>query len=328
MERFAYAVASTVEEAVQALDQGCRPLAGGTDLVGMMKKGLTTPGRLVDLKAIEALRGIEREEDRWRIGALTTLSTLARRGSDGSDDLTSLTEAAVESASPQLRHVATLGGNLVQRPRCWYFRNPLAHCWLKGGDRCLAATGRNAYHAILGPGTCRMVHPSDPAVALHALDARVEIVGREGTRTLDLAAFFARPRRGAWSETVLNADELVAALLIPRPPDGARGAYVKVAERAAWDFALVSAAVQVDLNGEMVTEARVALGGVASLPWRAREAEERLVGRALTAGTIEEAASASSFGAAPLPENGYKVQLVEGAVREALRRVSRTQAPE
>lgn len=324
MKRFAYARASTVEGAVQALGDSCRPLAGGTDLIGLMKKGLLAPERVVSLKGIPALRGIERDEDGWRMGALTTLSDLTERYDGVMDrELGVLSQAALESASPQLRHAATLGGNLMQRPRCWYFRNPLTHCWLKGGDHCFAAVGKNAHHAILGADTCHIVHPSDPAVALLALDAEVEVVGPEGSRRIGLGEFFAEPQRGARSETVLGADELITEVFVPGPPAGAQGVYVKVTERASWDFALVSAAVQIEISDDEVEAVRVVLGGVASMPWRAREAEGLLRGKALTAERIEEAATASSAGAAPLSDNGYKVRLVEGAVGEALRRLKR-----
>jgi len=324
MKRFAYARATTVEGAVQALGDRCRPLAGGTDLVGLMKKGLVALDRVVSLRAIPDLRKMERDENGWRIGALTTLSKLGDR-SDGNigRQLTVLSEAALSSASPQLRHVATLGGNLVQRPRCWYFRNPSTRCWLKGGDHCFAAVGKNAYHAILGADMCHIVHPSDPAVALLALDAEVEVVGPDGSRRIGLGEFFAKPQRGARSETVLGADELMTQVLVPGPPAGAQGVYVKVAERAAWDLALVSAAVQMEITDDIVEAVKVVLGGVASMPWRVREAERVLTGKALTAERIEEAASASSSGAAPLSDNGYKVRLVEGAVGEALRRLKR-----
>jgi xanthine dehydrogenase YagS FAD-binding subunit len=326
MERFAYANASTVEEAVHALDEGCQPLAGGTDLVGLMKKGLVKPRKLVNLKMIRDLHGVEKNEEAgWRIGALTSLSDLAapQAGAER-EELALLSDAAAETASPQLRHAATIGGNLVQRPRCWYFRNPLVRCWLKGGDRCFAAVGKNAYHAILGAGTCRSVHPSDPAVALLALDAWVEVAGPDGRRETELAQFFAAPHQGARSETVLAVDELLTAVIVPTPPEGARGAFVKVAERRAWDFALVSAAIQLGFDGGAVTEARVILGGVASKPWRAREAEEALVGEPLSAQTMAAATSASTVEARPLAENGYKVDLAQGAVREALRQVAST----
>jgi xanthine dehydrogenase YagS FAD-binding subunit len=324
MERFSYARATTVEEAVEALDEGYRPLAGGTDLVGLMKKGLVAPEGLISLRSIPGLQGMAREEEGWRIGALTTLSTLAEL--NGPQELAMLSQAAGGSASPQLRHAATIGGNLLQRPRCWYFRNPLTRCWLKGGDRCFAAAGENGFHAILGGGPCYVVHPSDPAVALLALGAQVEIDGPEGRHHVDMADFYTGLRQGAGAEphaswTALGVDELVRSLFVPRQPGDGWGVYVKVAERAAWDFALVSGAVWVGLEDGLVRDARVVLGGVAPAPWRAMEAEEALLGDRLTPETVREAAAASAAGARPLSENGYKVWLAEGVVREALWRL-------
>lgn len=324
MRPFAYARASTVAEAVEVVDKRCRPVAGGTDLIGLMKRGLIAPERLVSLTSVDGLTGVEKREGEWSIGALTTLADLASLAGDSKPGaLTPLYQAAAVSASPQLRHVATIGGNLMQRPRCWYFRNPQTQCWLKGGDRCLASAGENRYHAILGAGRCRMVHPSDPAVALLALDARVEVAGRAGNRELQLDRFFDEPRPGTESETVLRSDELITAVRVAHPAPGSRGVYVKICERQAWDFALVSAAAVVELADGGVGDCRIVLGGVAAKPWRAREAEEALMEGGLEPRAVEEAVLATTAGAVSLSQNGYKVRLVEGAVGEALRRLRR-----
>jgi xanthine dehydrogenase YagS FAD-binding subunit len=320
MRPFAYARAATVEEAVSALDSGCRPLAGGTELLRLMKAGLVAPERLVSIRGIPGLADIERLSGSWHLGALSTLSQLAHGRSLG-QHLPVLQQAARESASPQLRQMATLGGNLVQRPHCWYYRKEGIQCWLKGGDRCFALDGENQRHALFGGGPCYAVHPSDPAVALLALDASVEMASPGGTRQVPVAGFFRQPHQEAWSETALALDELITGIAIPAQPAGARGTYVKVAERAVWDFALVSAAVQLTFDGERVAQARVALGGVAPVPWRSTDAEDAVSGRRLTDEAIRDAAHAATADAEPLSQNGYKVDLIRGVVAEALRRL-------
>ena len=296
MNRFGYGRAASLAEALEVLDDGCRPLAGGTDLLAMMKDGLVAPDRLVDLKRLPGLDGVQERADGLHVGALIRLSALLAHPSIATNPaLACLHEALLRTASPQLRHMATLGGNLLQRPRCWYFRNKLTHCLRKGGRQCLAFRGENKYHAILGGGPCYIVHPSDPAVALLALNASVVVAGPRGTRTVPMTEFYLLPKQDAHSETVLAADELMTEVMIPLPAAGARsarGAYVKVAERQAWDFSLVSAAVQLTLDGDTVAGARVALGGVAPVPWRAEEAEGALVGQTLDEETIARAALA------------------------------------
>jgi xanthine dehydrogenase YagS FAD-binding subunit len=321
MNRFAYARATTLEAALEAMTEECRPLAGGTDLVAMMKEELASPERLVDLKRIPDLDQVRGEEDGLRIGALIKLSTLlADPVVCERPELACLYKALLATASPQVRHMATLGGNLIQRPRCWYFRSKLTACLRKGGQRCFAFRGENKYHAIFGGGPCHIVHPSDPAVALLALDASVVVAGKGSRRTVPLNGFYLLPKQDAHHEVALAADELVTEVLIPSPAAGARGTYVKVAERQAWDFALLSTAVQLRFDGDTVREARVALGAVAPIPWRAEGAEAVLSGHALTPDVIEQAAEAATAGARPLAQNAYKIELARGVVRQALRK--------
>ncbi|MBN1640476.1 MAG: xanthine dehydrogenase family protein subunit M [Anaerolineae bacterium] len=323
MNPFAYARAATVEDALEAIGDGCRPLAGGTDLLALIAEGLIAPERLVDLKRIPGLEGVREGADGVHVGALARLSALiddpllAERAG-----FACLREALSVTASPQLRHMATLGGNLLQRPRCWYYRNPLTHCLRKGGSTCYAFRGESKYHAILGGGPCHIVHPSDPAVALLALDASVVVAGQGGVRRVPLDAFYLLPRQDAHREVALGEDELLTEVVIPLPAAGARGTYVKVAERQAWDFALVSAAVQLTFEGEGVRAARIALGGVAPVPWRAHGAEAALTGAPLTGDAIARAAEAATEGARPLAQNAYKVDLAQGVVRQALQQIS------
>lgn len=330
MKPFAYASATSIEEAVEALTTPggtteCRPLAGGTDLVAMMKDGLVEPEKLVNLKTIPGLDGIALRSDGWHIGALTTLAALGAHPGWGAEDAMAGLVAAVEgAASPQLRHMATLGGNLVQRPRCWYFRNREIPCWRKGGRRCFAFRGENKVHSIFGGGPCYAVHPSDPAVALLALDAAVLVVGPRDRREVSLEAFYQLPVRDRQYEdgyhpvTILAANELIAEVVIPRPERGARSVYVKATERGAWDFALVSVAISIVRSGTVVEKARIAMGGVAPIPWRAGEAEAALANQTITAEVIEQVAAAAVAGARPLQQNAYKVDLVKGVVRQAL----------
>jgi xanthine dehydrogenase YagS FAD-binding subunit len=319
MNRFAHADASSLEEAIEVLDKECRPLAGGTDLLGLMKQGLIAPKRLVNLKTIPELDQIREEGDGWHVGATVSLSRLAAHPSIGQrPEMACLYEAILQSASPQLRHMATIGGNLVQQPRCWYYRNPLIPCWRKGGQRCFALHGENKYHTILGESPCHAVHPSDPAVALLALGVCAAAAGPTGRRTIPLAEFYRLPTRENRRDAVLVEKELIAEVIIPLPLVGSRSTYVKIAERGSWDFALISVAAQLVFSGEMVEKARVVLGGVASMPWRTPGVEEALEGKVLSPAVIKQAAEAATAGIRLLEHNAYKVDLVRGAVRRAL----------
>ena len=326
MHRFAHASASSIEEAVDVLGESCRPIAGGTDLVALMKDDLEVPERLVNLKTIPGMTGVMARPDGLHIGALTTLSMLASDAAIASRPaMTVLVEAIGQSASPQLRHMATVGGNLLQRPRCWYYRNHRVPCWRKGGQRCFAFQGENKYHTILGGGPCYAVHPSDPGVALLALGASALLVGPRDRRTVPLESFYRLPKRdyywanGYHPVTVLEPNEVVAEIIIPAANSAARSVYVKITERGTWDFALVSAAVSLVVSGGGVEAVSIALGGVAPVPWRARAAEAALSGKALDDDVIEQVAAASVANARPLARNRYKVDLVKSALSQALR---------
>ncbi|MBV9357385.1 MAG: FAD binding domain-containing protein [Chloroflexi bacterium] len=212
--------------------------------------------------------------------------------------------------------MATLGGNLLQRPRCWYFRSPLFQCWLKGGDECHAREGENQLHAVLGDSPCVAVHPSDPPAALLALDAELQLTAR----TLPLAEFFTLPTEDHRLEHWLGPNELIQAVRLPRPGAGTRSTYLKAMNRKVWAFALVGVAalVRLESDNRHVTDARVVLNGVAPIPWRAAAAEQELVGRDLDDRTIHRAAEAAVSAAHPLAHNAYKLPLTESLIRQGL----------
>jgi xanthine dehydrogenase YagS FAD-binding subunit len=222
-----------------------------------------------------------------------------------------------DAATPQLRALATVGGNLLQRPRCWYFRGQFA-CWLKGGSECFAREGQSQYAGIFPAGSCVAVHPSDLAPALMALEASLTLQGAASTRTLPVADFFAPPEAQRLVEHRLGTGELLTEVVVPRQPDGTRGVYLKVMERQAWAFALVSVAAVLTLREGRVERARLVLGGVANVPWRVRSIEQALAGQTLTAELAAQAAERAVADAQPLARNGYKVPMARELVRRAL----------
>jgi xanthine dehydrogenase YagS FAD-binding subunit len=271
----------------------------------------------VSVSALSELRGIHETSDGGlRLGALVTLSELAKSPLV-TERYPLLARAAASAASPQLRNQGTLGGNLCQRPRCWYFRGDFP-CLRKGGDVCFAMAGESHYHAILGGDGCYAVHPSDTAPALVALRAQVHTVGPDGRRTRSLESLFVSPSQDPTRETALEPGELLAEVLLPPPWPGLRGTYRKLRERGAWDFALVGIAVALRTAGQSVEDARVALGGVAPIPWRSRPMENALIGRPLAPETAAVAAATATEGAEPLEHNGYKLPLLRGAAEDAL----------
>jgi xanthine dehydrogenase YagS FAD-binding subunit len=320
---FAYARPTTLSEAVQLLAAGAaRPLAGGTDLIGCLRDRVFEAPTLVSLQAVAALRGIEEAPDGGlRIGALTTVAEVAESKAIR-ERYTALAEAAASVASPQLRNQGTIGGNLCQKPRCWYYRGDF-HCLRKGGDLCYAAAGENQGHCIFGGEICFFVHPSDIAPALAALGAQVRIAGPKGARSLPVEGLFVLPGVDARRETVLDPGELVTDVLVPAAAAGLRSTYRKVRARASWDFALAGAAIAVRLVGRQVREARIFLSGVAPVPWRAKRAEAVLVGQPLDSAAKGPAPAAATQGASPLSENAYKVPLLRGLVQERLEALAR-----
>ncbi|MBX6771341.1 MAG: xanthine dehydrogenase family protein subunit M [Chloroflexi bacterium] len=293
-----------------------RLIAGGTDLVPIMRSGVQEPSRLVSLREIEGLDRIALRDRTLEIGALARLADLESH-SLIVDHVPMLTEAIAQIASPQVRSAATLGGSLCQASRCWYYRGPF-HCWLKGGEVCYAEHGDNRHHALFSGSPCITVHPSDTAVVLSCLGASVTVAGAHGSREMPLSEFFALPTPGHRALTVLEPGEIVTAVRIPLGGAESRGIFVKAMDRAAFDFALVSVAALVRFDGARVSEARIVLGGVAPIPWQARGSEGALIGHSLDDPTIDRAAAAAVDGARPLSMNAYKIPLTRALVRRAL----------
>jgi xanthine dehydrogenase YagS FAD-binding subunit len=271
---------------------------------------------VVSLSALGGLRGIEETPEGVAIGAMTPLAEVAASPLLR-ERCTALAEAAAQVASPQLRHQGTLGGNVCQKPRCWYYRGDFP-CLRKGGDLCSAYAGENELHAVVGGGPCYFVHPSDTAPALTALGALAHVQGPKGPRTVPLDRFFVRPDQDMQRETVLEPGEILTKLLLPKPAAGTRSTYRKVRARASFDFALVGAAIALQVQGGQVARARVVFSGIAPVPWPAPAVEKALAGHRLEASTIARAAEAAVLKLEPLEKNGYKVALLRGLVQERL----------
>ena len=311
----------SIEQAIALLGNDAsgeqRPLAGGTDLLTLMKSDLVSPAGLIDIKRLPELDDrIVAGDDGVTIGTLTTLSQL-EFSPVIRDQYPVLAEAVAVAASPQLRNMATIGGNLLQRPRCWYFRNPHISCWLNGGDRCFARDGENQLHALFGADPCVAVHPSDLAPALVALRAEVRLRGAANERTVPIEEFFTLPTAERRTETTIGHDELIVSIHLP-PASGVRSTYLKAMDRKVWAFALVSVAAALNMSGGKVESASLVLGGVSPIPHRAETAEAILTGSDLSDEVIAQAATAALTGAEPLSHNAYKIPLAEALVRRAL----------
>ncbi len=330
MNAFELVMPRSLDDALQALrprageaDEAPQALAGGQDLLTVLKDGIARPSRVVNLKTLPGMTQLELRRDGLHIGALVKLHALEedaaiRRQFPG------LAEAAASIATPQIRNLGTVAGNLCQRPRCWYFRSPDIFCLKKGGTECYAASGENKYHAILGGGPSFIVHPSDLAPMLVALGAEVDLVSSAGKRSLPLEKFFTLPSKGdVRRENVLLPGEILTSVRVSSSPLAARSTYFKFKERRSLDFALASAAAAVELGAlGVIRTARLVLGGVAPVPWRVPEAESFLIGKRLTPEVAKEAARLALQGAQPLGQNSFKIPLAQALVRRALAAVA------
>ncbi len=286
LPNFAYVQPSSLKEAIQHLaSEDARIHAGGTDLLGCLRDEIFGAKKIVSLGRIDELRGIRpTKEGGLRLGALTTVTEIAN-SKPVQERYPGLAKAAAEVASPQLRNQGTLGGNICQKPRCWYYRGEF-HCLRKGGDRCFAAKGENPFHCIFGSGgICYIVHPSDIAPALVAFEATARAVGPRGGRWVPLEKIHVLPGVDPQKETVLKPDEILTEILLPPPAQGLRSSYRKVRARQSWDFALAGVALALQFKGGRVEKARLVLSGAAPIPWRSRDAEGVLTGKTLDAGT-------------------------------------------
>jgi len=320
MNRFEWVNVSSVEQAVAELAAGAVAKAGGIDLMDLLKEHLIEPRRVINLRGIRGLDAMSDGEDGLRIGPLVSLARLAgdpavRRR------YRALADAAGHAATPQIRNSATLGGNLLQRPRCWYFRSEAFVCRKKGGDSCfaLAPTGENAYHAIFDNEVCAAVHPSATATALLALGARLRLHGEGGPREAPLESFFVAPGTDVRREHSLAAGgELITEIIVPAPARGASSAYIKQGEKESYDWPLAEVAVALEQEAGTCKRASIVLGAAAPVPHRARAAEQALRGRRIDEQSAGAAARAAVQGATPLAQNGYKVQIFETIVRRTI----------
>jgi xanthine dehydrogenase YagS FAD-binding subunit len=320
MKAFEYVSPNTRAQAVSLLATAwgnTEILAGGTDLLALMKDDVVTPQRLVNIKDIKDLHGVSSSAQGLRIGALTKLGDLADDANVGKN-YPALAEALMEAASPQIRNMATIGGNICQRPRCWYFRNGLGLLAKDPSGKDLVADGENRYHAILGnDGPAKFVSPSTVVPILIAYGAKIRLEGPQGKRELPLEKFFTIPKTENEREHDLRSNEIVTELVL-RPAANVNAAHYEIRQKEAFDWPLAVAAVALKMNGSNAQSARVVLGYVAPVPWPSPEAEQALAGQPINADTAQKAAEAALTNAKPLSQNSYKIQLARVALKRAI----------
>lgn len=300
--------------------------AGGVDLLDLLKEGLVTPSRIVNIRALPNMARIVNDPKTGvRIGTLVTIAQIAADATLQRSH-TALTDAAVHVATPQIRNAATIGGNLLQRPKCWYFRHEAFRCLKKGGDRCFALEGDNEFHAIFDNQTCPIVHASTMATPLMAMNAELVLTNKRGTRTVRLEEFFVTPEKDVRRENSLQVGEIITEIRVPAMSANTGSAHIKQGEKESFDWAIADVAVVLEQAKGRIRRASVVLGAVAPVPWRARAAEALLVNQSVTEETARAAARAAVQGATPLQENGYKVPILEAVVRRTILQAARQEA--
>ena len=323
MNPFKMAQPTTVKGAISVLGEEPNEtpiLAGGTDLLGEIKEGVRSPAMVVNLKSIPEMRRLKVTAAQIEIGALVTLSDLLN-SPDIQRVLPALAETLRLTAATQIRNNATVGGNICQRPRCWYYRDASFNCLKKGGELCYAREGENEYHAIFDNATCNIVHPSNLAPVFIAHDALFEVTGPDGTETIPAGEFFISPEEDITAETILMPQQVLTRVIIPAKGLGGKAAYVETREKQSFDWALAGATVRLERTAGKVTNARVVLSAVAPTPLRREDLEEMLVGKTVTEKRIKQVCEAAVKDATPLAQNGYKTSLVKAILRRALRAV-------
>ena len=333
MNRFAWVEAKNVQEAARLAGTTAAQLAiegksvakaasavikaGGIDLLDLMKEGLIEPSRLINIRFVPGLKSVSYESGKgMTIGPLVTLAQIAAH-KDIIAGYRALAQAAAQIASPNIRNVATIGGNLLQRPHCWYFRSADFLCLRKGGGRCFACEGENKYHAIFDNVPCAIVHPSTMAVALVALGATVKILSADGkTRNVKLENFFVGPLKDFRRENLLSAREIITAIHLPESK--CSSVYVKIQEKDSLDWPVVDCSVALAMAGGICRQASVIVGAVAPVPWRAKEAEAVITGKVVNDSLAAQAAEQAFRAARPLAQNAYKIKLGSAVVRKAI----------
>ena len=322
MKTFAHTPARDVKQALQAAGAAVAAgktvgfVGGGSDLLGLVKERIVRPDVLIGLRGVRGADEISVGGSGISLGGGATLDAISRHQSIR-QQYAVLAEAAGSVATPQIRNVGTIAGNMAQRPWCWYYRNGFP-CYKAGGNQCFSFAGENQFHAIFGGGPSYIVHPSDTAPALVALEATLKIAGPSGERTVSAAEFFVGPRQNPQHENVLGEQDIIVSVQVPPVPAGTRSTYHKVLDREAWTHAVVSAAVVLSMDGDVCRRARVVLGGVAPIPWRLENVERLLIGQRITEALAAQAADEAVVGARPLSKNAYKIPLTKGVVSRTL----------